>query len=86
MHQRGGVNHFHHRAELDGGRASVADQFGREQQQRRTQPLAAARLQVLPDGRDGIDRCDRLEGDLFLDAAEIGLDQIENLVRGESLP
>ena len=53
MHQRGRVQHFHHRAQLDGAGFFVRKQLGGKQQQYRTYPLASARAQVLANIGDG---------------------------------
>ncbi len=55
MHQRGGVNQFHHGAQLNGGSSAFARQLGGKQHQGGAQTLAAGRLQILADGRDCID-------------------------------
>ena len=66
--------------------SAVADQLGGKQQQRGPQPFAAARLQVLADGGDGVHRRHRFRGDLLFDLLQVVLDQVENLSGGEGLP
>ena len=64
VHQGGGVDHLYDRAEMDRrGRRAAAGEFRRKQQQRGPQPLAAARLQVLPNGGDGVHGRHRIRGD-----------------------
>ena len=63
VHQRRGVDHLHHRAQLDRRRAAaVADQFGRDQQQRRPQPFAAADCRYWPMAVTALHRGDRFRG------------------------
>ena len=82
MHQRRGVEHLHHGAQPDGARPASAEQFGREQHQGGPQPLAAARLKVLRDGRDRFDRGDEFHADRLFDLAQIVLDEVEHTARG----
>ena len=68
----------------DGPRSPAS--FAESSSKRGTQPLAAARLQVLADGGDGVDGRHRFRGDLLFDLLQFVLDQVENLLRGEGLP
>ena len=80
------MDRLHHRTEVDGALAATADQFGAEKKQRRTQSLSTAGMQVAPDSRYGVHRGERFERDLLFHHAEVGLYQVENLLRRESLP
>jgi hypothetical protein len=61
------------------------DELGGDQQQRGAQALAAARLQILADGCDGIHRGHRFDGDPLFDLLQLVVDEVENLARGEGL-
>jgi hypothetical protein len=61
-------------------------QLGGEQQQRRPQPFAAARLQILADGGDGIHRRHGFGGDLLFHLLQVVVDEVENLARRDGLP
>src|ERR1035441_8717255 len=65
---------------------AVAGSLGGEQQKGGAQALAAGRLQILPDGGDGVDRRHRFHGDLLFPLPQVVLDQVENLARCQSLP
>ena len=55
VNQRGAVNHLDDRAQPNRALAAIAARARREQQQRRTQPLAAAFAQVAADFRDRLE-------------------------------
>ncbi len=84
VHQRGGVDHFD-----DGGHADQAgvrlgaEEFAAEQDQDGAQALAAARLQILADVGDGVDRSHRFQADFALHLIQVVANQVEDFERGE---
>src|SRR5262249_1338133 len=84
--QGGGVDHLDDGAQVDRGPASAAGELGANQQQRGTETFAAARLEVLPDRRDGIHGRDRFGGNVLLDLHQLFVDEVEDLSGGTRLP
>jgi hypothetical protein len=85
MHERGGVKHFDHGAQLDGGLSAAPREARGEQQQRGAQALAAAVLQMPADHGYGIDRGDRLDVDSLFNPLQILAHEIEDLGRRQDL-
>ena len=79
MHQRGGMDDLHHRTQLDGAAPRVAKQLSGEQQQRRTNALAAAGAQILANIGDGAHRRHRVSPELALNGGQIFAQQLEDL-------
>ena len=75
----GGVDELDHRGVEDGPIAFIAAQTRRHQQDGRADPFAAARLDVLADGRDQRDLRLDVAGELAIDPLEIGADRLEYL-------
>ena len=86
VHKRGGVNHFHYRGKPPRTIRRWPKQAAAKQQQCRPKTLSAARLQILVDGRDCINRRHRFRTDFALDFTQIRLDEVECLLRGNGLP
>jgi hypothetical protein len=85
VNQRGGVQHFDHRAQLNGRLCRRRPRSARTAAAARAQALAAALLQVPADGGNGLDRGDRFDVDRLFDALQILAHEIEDLGRGEDL-
>ncbi len=75
--QRRAVDHLDHCAQADRALAAIACRPRAQQQQRRTQPLAAALAQVAGDFGHRLDRAAALRGDLLFDQREVVAHQIE---------
>src|SRR5579859_3000261 len=79
VNQGGGVDDLHYRAQLDGAATGISEELGREQQQRRTDALAAASAQILANFSDGADTRDRVASELALDGGKVFPQQVKNL-------
>ena len=75
--ERRGVDDLDHRSQLDRALAGVVHQLAGEQQQRRTQPLAAAGAEVLADLRDRPHAGHGVAAELALDGSEVVVQQVE---------
>ena len=75
--QRRGVDDFDYRSQLDRPVAGVVHQLAGEQQQRRTQPFAAAGAEVLADLRDRPHAGHRVAAELALDGREVVVQQVK---------
>jgi hypothetical protein len=78
MHQRSRVQHFHYGSKLDGAGLFVGKQFGCEQQEHRTYPLASARAQVLADIGDRAHTGHRIAAKFALNRRKVVTQQLEN--------
>ena len=78
MDERRGVDDFNDRSELYRAFALVAEQLGREQQQRWTDSFAPAGAQVLADLRNRGDVRDRIASELFFDRDNVVPQKIED--------
>jgi hypothetical protein len=90
VHQRGRVDQLDHGAQVDGAARCASgvarNQPRREKQQGRAQPLPSGRMEVLADGRDGIDRCHALGRQLALHLDQVAVDEVEDLPHRKGLP
>ena len=89
MDQRGAVDQLHDSRQMYGAGTPVPGISRRQQQQSRTQALAAAAQQVAGNFRDRLAGLARLVGNFLLDEGEVVADQIENLFNrqyGDSAP
>jgi hypothetical protein len=84
VNQRSGVNDFDHSAEANGRAVFAVKEFRGQQQQRRTQPLAAASAQVLADFGDDLDAGNRVAPELTLDGGKIVAQQLKYFFRASS--
>ena len=85
VHQRRRVNDLGHRREAHGRLALVAERAGEQKHQDGTQPLAAAGLQMVRDGADGVHRADRVELDRLFDLEQVVGDQSQHFLAGKRL-
>ncbi len=67
-----------HRAQAHRAPAAVIHELGGHQQQRRTQPLAAAFAQVLADFGDGGDAGDGIAAEFLLHGGQVLAQELEN--------
>ena len=77
--ERRAVDQFHHGAQVNRAGSAVPGVSGREQQERRTQALAAATEQVAGDLGNGLAGGAGLAGDFLLDLRQVVAHQIEYL-------
>jgi hypothetical protein len=90
VNQGGGVDHFDHRAQLDGGLGvdgfgSAAGETRAQAGAGRAQAFAAALLQIAADGGDGFDRRHRFDVDGLFHQFQIFAHEIEDLARRQNL-
>ena len=78
VNQGCGVNDFHHRAQANGAPSLVVEQFCRQQQQRRTDTLAAATPQIFANLSDGFDARDRVPPKLALNGRQVFAQKLED--------
>ena len=83
VNQRGAVNHLDDRAQRNRALAAIAARSRSEQQQRGTQPLAAAFAQVAADFSDRLNGFACLRGDFLLDESKIVAHQIKNFANSQ---
>jgi len=76
--ERGSVNDFHDRPQLDRAASFVIEQLGGQQQKGRPQPFAASAAQVLTNLGDGGDAGHRIAPEFALDGGKIIAKKLEN--------
>jgi len=81
--QRGGVDQFHHRRQLNRFRGGIAEQAATHQQQDRPQPLAPVALQIAGNVRDGVHAADRLQAEDTFHLLQVVGHQSGDFARGE---
>src|ERR1022692_1932544 len=83
MRQRGGVNDLDIGAQPHCSPSLVVKQFGRKEKKRRTNPLAAAVPQILPNLSDRLHARDGILPELSLQRRKIVVQQVEDFLRSE---
>ncbi len=80
------MNHFDNGSHAPGTSGRRTHQAVTEQQQRRPKALATARLKVLIDGSNSLNRGHRLHTNLSFDSLKVFMNQLKRFARTEGLP